>query len=56
MTGQSALRARIEYLRGMQALRVAMAAQRKAQLDAIVEREQRRIDNLTAQLRMEAVR
>lgn len=49
MIGQSELRRRIANLECLQARRIEAVAERKEQLDASIERAQRKIDNLKAQ-------
>lgn len=47
---QARLRQKIKALKGLQERRILAVAQMKADLDATLEREQRRIDNLEKQL------
>lgn len=47
---QARLRAQIRALEGMQQRRIELVAQKKIDMDAVIEKEQRRIDNLKAQL------
>jgi hypothetical protein len=55
-TSQSKLRRHIANLELLQEKRIAMVAQRKADLDAGVERAQREIDNLKTQQTIIGVR
>lgn len=47
---QARLRAKIRALEGLQERRIALVAKQKQDLDATIEREQRRIENLKQQV------
>lgn len=56
MTDQSALRRHIAWLEGIQARRIEKWEQQKAATEALIERRQREIENLKAQLTIGVVR
>jgi hypothetical protein len=53
---QARIRQRVAALESLQAKRITYVAQQKKDLDAVIEKEQRRIDNLKQQLTMEVVK
>lgn len=56
MSDQARLRRRIASLERLQAQRIELAAAQKNLLDAVVDKEQRKIDNLKAQQTIGVVR
>lgn len=55
MSDQAHLRRRIAELQRIQNLRIDAVAERKQQMDAVVEKAQRELDNLRAQVTIQKV-